>query len=86
MSIDIDTIMGTTQEPTGEQLTRTLSAMAAVAEAIARLGSVPSGVLYAQVCGAMDLSAYNSVIALLKRAGLVAEKGHVLTWSGPDIR
>jgi hypothetical protein len=61
----------------------TLMACAAMAEAIRELGSVPSGHLYANVCGRMDQPTYERIIETLKRAGLVAEKNHLLTWVGP---
>ena len=54
----------------------------AVAEAIRSLGSVPSGHLYARVMPFMNLDAYTRVIETLKRAGLVTEKNHLLTWVG----
>lgn len=57
-----------------------------VGQAIASLGEVPSGALYARLCGRMDLDAYQSVIGLLKRAGLVTESpAHLLRWSGPAL-
>jgi len=56
---------------------------AAVGEAIRDLGSVPSGHLYAQLMGRMDLDTYNKLIGLLKQANLVEESNHLLTWVGP---
>ena len=70
---------------TKEQIGSTLLAVAALAEAIRTLGEIPSGHLYAQVCGELDMTAYQSAIATLKRAGLVAERNHLLTWVGPEI-
>jgi hypothetical protein len=35
--------------------------------------------------GKIDLAAYEGAIGLLKRAGLVVEKGHVLTWIEPAL-
>jgi hypothetical protein len=54
----------------------------AVASTIKELGEVPSGVLYAQLCGIMSLEQYTSIIETLKRLKLVSEKGHLLTWIG----
>jgi len=68
-----------------EHIGSALLAAAEVAEAIRKLGSVPSGELYARVCGTLELPAYQQVIALLKRAGLVSERNHLLTWVGPEI-
>jgi hypothetical protein len=55
----------------------------AVADAIRELGSVPSGVLYAQLMGKIDLQTYERIIDLLKGAGLVKESSHELIWIGP---
>lgn len=68
-----------------KQLAAQANVVAAIAEAIRELGSVPSGHFYAQVCGKLDLQSYDAVIALLKRAGLVSEHNHVLSWTGPKI-
>ena len=56
----------------------------AIGDAIKELGSTPSGHLYAQLMGHMDLQAYQGIIDVLKGAGLVKEDGfHMLTWIGP---
>jgi hypothetical protein len=52
----------------------------AIADAIRELGSVPSGHLYARLMGYMDIEAYTEVIQALKRAGVVSERDHLLTW------
>ncbi len=62
-----------------------IQVIAAVAEAIRALGSVPSGHLYAQLMGSMDLEQYNAVIRTLKNAKLVTEKNYMLTWVGPQF-
>ena len=63
----------------------TLNVMIAVAEAIRDLGKVPSGHLYARLMNYMSLSSYQSIIAALKRAGLVEEKNFLLRWVGPTF-
>jgi hypothetical protein len=68
-----------------ERLAAGVQAIAAVAEAIRGLGEVPSGTLYAHVCGTLSLDAYRRVIGILKRAGLVSEENHLLRWVGPKI-
>lgn len=58
----------------------------AMAEVIRARGSegIPSGHLYAQVMGSMDLDTYHAIIASLRRTGLVTESpSHLLTWTGP---
>ena len=64
------------------QIRGALEIALAVGDAIKELGSVPSGVLYAQVMGHMSLETYNKIIGLLVGAGVVSEKNHVLTWIG----
>lgn len=70
---------------TKNQMVSAVQAAGALAEAVRELGSVPSGHLYARVCGQMDMQTYSAIIGLLKRAGLVAEANHVLSWSGPQL-
>ena len=57
----------------------------AVAEVIRNLGEVPSGHLYAQVMGVMDLHQYEQVIDILVDARLVERiPSHLLRWIGPS--
>jgi hypothetical protein len=67
------------------QVKAALNGIQAVAEAIRGLGEVPNGHLYAQLMGVMDHRTYESIIGLLKRAGLVSESGNLLTWTGPAL-
>ena len=55
-----------------------------LAECIHELREVSSGHLYAMVMGVMNLQTYKVLIGNLKRAGLVSEEYHLLTWIGPD--
>jgi hypothetical protein len=75
-----------TNAPTKSQAAAAVTAVAAVAEAIRSLGSIPSGQLYAQVMSYLTIEAYNRIIEILKRADLVAEENHVLRWVGPEIK
>lgn len=63
----------------------TVETLVALFEAIRELGSVPNGVLYAQVMGTISLRDYERAIDLLKGAQLVTESGHVLTCSAPRV-
>lgn len=54
-----------------------------IADAIRELKEVPSGVLYSHVMDKLDLPAYDRVISILKKTGLVTEENHVLKWVGP---
>jgi hypothetical protein len=62
-----------------------VNATFALSEAIRKLGKVPSGELYSQVMNSLDLRTYESIIDVLKGAGVVSESGHLLTWTGPTI-
>lgn len=60
----------------------------AIAEVIRAKGAegIPSGHLYAQVMGKLDLDTYNTIIASLRRVRLVSLENHVLTWIGPEVK
>jgi hypothetical protein len=68
------------------QAAAAVTAVAALAEAIHQLGTIPSGHLYAQVMSYLTIEAYNRIIEILKGADLVAEENHVLRWVGPEIK
>lgn len=71
------------QTTTEQQVKAALAMCQAMAEAIRDLGSVPSGHLYAQVMGHMDLPTYDRIIDTLIRTGLVRkDASHLLTWVG----
>ena len=60
-----------------------MEVLMAVSESIRELKQVPSGVLYAQLMGVMDLATYNRIVQTLKDAGVVREQFHVLHWIDP---
>lgn len=62
------------------QLIASVNAVRGIADAIRELGSVPNGELYVRVMDVLSLEQYRSIVGILTRAGLVEEKGHVLTW------
>lgn len=68
---------------TKERLAAGVQAIAAIAELIKELGSVPSGHLYARLMDHFTLDQYEKVIGILVRADLVSNKNHLLTWTGP---
>lgn len=71
---------------TSEQLVGGLQAVAAMAEAIRSLGSVPAGELYAAMMPAgVTLDVFERMVAILERASLVRSSGHVLHWTGPTL-
>ena len=62
----------------------------AVTEAIRQAKRIPSGHLYVMLMdlagGMIDLPAYENMLAMLKRTGLVAETAaHELVWTGPEL-
>lgn len=70
-------------QPSAQQIEAALAVAKALADTIREVGRVPSGHLYARVCGHLDIHSYEAVIGSLKRAGLVIEKNHELIWVGP---
>lgn len=54
-----------------------------VAETIKELGEVPSGHLYANMMAVgMSLHGYETIIGLLKEAGLITVQNNLITWVG----
>ena len=74
----------TTTHMTPTDAIAAVETMKAVADAIRSLGEVPSGHLYANLVGQLSLAQFEQIIGILKRAGLVREKGHLLTWLEPE--
>jgi hypothetical protein len=55
----------------------------AIAEAIRELREVPSGHLYARLCGKISSETYDRVLSTLKGAGLISvSRSHLITWTG----
>ena len=68
---------------TKEQLKSALNTIQALGQAIRELKEVPSGILYAQLCGSLSISDYEAAIRLLVKSGVVEKSpGHILTWIG----
>jgi hypothetical protein len=72
-------------KPSAGQVKAALAMTLAVAETIREAGEVPSGTLYAVLCGKVDLQGYEAMIRNLKNAGLVTESAHMLKWIGPKL-
>jgi hypothetical protein len=70
---------------TKQETAAALQILLAVAEVIRELGEVPSGVLYAQLLGRVNIEGYQALLRQLKGAGLVEEKNHLLRWVGPTF-
>lgn len=63
----------------------TLDAVQAICEAVREVGQIPSGHLYAMVCGNLSLEQYQRVLEVAKRAGLIKETNNLLRWTGPEF-
>lgn len=70
---------------TKEQVRAQITIVQGIAETIRAFGpqGIPSGHLYAMLMGGLSLEQYDGCINLLKRAGLVTEKNHLLKWKAP---
>jgi hypothetical protein len=74
------------KQQTADKLAAALSVIRLIADTIREVGSVPSGTLYANLMGRMDLGTYQRIIDTLKGAGLVSEsRASLLTWIGPEV-
>jgi hypothetical protein len=67
---------------TTEQLNVALRMVEITGEVIRTLSPVPSGSAYALVMSFMSLEQYNECLSILKGAGVITERGHMLTWTG----
>ena len=62
------------------QIKALIAAIQALGDAIKELKNVPSGHLYAQVMGKMNIENYQYCIDVLKKAGKVKEENYLLSW------
>ena len=53
-----------------------------IGRAVREVGEIPSGHLYAAVCGRLSLAQYEAIIDTLVGAGAVRRRGHLLVWAG----
>jgi len=67
---------------TREQIVGALNTVVALGQAIKELKEVPSGHLYAHVCGHMSLESYEAAIRMLTKAGLIKVENHLITYIG----
>lgn len=68
-----------------EKITSALMVVKAIAEAISEAKQIPSGHLYAMVMDKMSLNDYQTIISVLKNAGLITvESSHLIKWNGPQ--
>ncbi len=62
-----------------------LSAMQGLAQLIYLKKEVPSGHLYAELCGALSLSSYTMMVEQLIKLKFITVSHHLIKWIGPDI-
>lgn len=72
---------------TQEQKVKALAELTnAIGDTIKDLGQIPSGHLYAMLCGKMSLSLYQNIIKVLVQAGKVKQhSSHLLEWVGEKV-
>lgn len=72
---------------TTEEVMSALALVTALTEALAIIGRIPDGHLYAHVMNHFEnVEAYNSAVNLIVRAGLVRREGQELVWCGPAVK
>jgi hypothetical protein len=77
--------MDTPTNSEAKKIAAAIDVVLVLADAIREAQQIPSGVLYGMLLGKVSLEGYQSVIGVLKRAGLVSEANHLLTWVGPEV-
>lgn len=66
---------------TTEQIQGGFKILQAVTEAIKEVKEIPSGHLYANLCGIMDLQTYERVISILTNSTVIRKQGDLLIWN-----
>jgi len=56
-----------------------------ISESVRIAKEIPSGTLYALVCGKFSINDYNATIEILERANLISNESNLLKWIGPEI-
>lgn len=69
---------------TPQELKAVIGMIHAVGDCIRELKQVPSGELYARLCGKLTLDTYNQIISALVGAKMVKNDNHLLIWIGPS--
>lgn len=67
------------------EISAAIQLLKAVADTVREVGEAPSGAIYAALMEAgISLATYQACVDTLKRAKLVEESNHLLTWIGPN--
>lgn len=65
---------------------RTVVAIHALTEAVRSVEAIPSGTLYANVCGSLSFDEYLRLLGVIERSGLVTVgTDYVVRWTGPRL-
>jgi len=67
-----------------DEIARAIRTLAAIADAIRELGSVPSGHLYSRLQDRFTLGQYEAILRRLTEARLIKVENHLVTWIGPE--
>lgn len=64
-----------------------LNYLITVTETVREAREIPEGIVYAALMDRMDINAFNSMIGVLIKSGLVTRSNaHLLTWVGPEVQ
>lgn len=66
---------------TQKQVSAAINTIKAIADAIKGLGTVQSGVLYANVMNHLSLQEYERIIQILVDSEIITKKNHELKWN-----
>ena len=70
---------------TNARVERAVAIANEMATVVRHVGSMPSGHLYAQYMGEINLDVYNYLVDSMVRSGLIRKSGNVLTWCGEAL-
>jgi hypothetical protein len=70
---------------TSQQVKAAFNTVLAVTEAIREAKEIPAGTVYAALVGRVDLQGFQKILSIIKGAGLIEERTHLLRWIGPQI-
>jgi len=63
-----------------EKINAAIKGTMAIAEAIREVKQVPSGTLYANLCGVMSIDQFSEIVKLLERAKVIENRSNLLVW------
>lgn len=66
---------------TSEQIQGGFTVLQTICEVVREAKKIPSGTIYAQLCGKMDLPTYEKAIQILKNSTVIRQSGDMLHWN-----